>query len=98
MQTAQFVMGVAALLGVTGAYADGFVITRDMEHGRNMQLFEHVAACGGGPGAFIYQHGTLIDQTCNVRVTASGATVVLPAFNQRVFFPRDTLYDANTGS
>jgi hypothetical protein len=92
MQTAKFVIGVAALVGVTAAYADGFVITRDIANGREMRLFEHAAACNAGPGAFVYRHGTLVTQTCNVRITASGATVVLPAFNQRVFFPRDTLY------
>ncbi|MFC0400054.1 hypothetical protein [Paraburkholderia rhizosphaerae] len=92
MQIAKPLIGMAAMVGVTAAYASGFVVTSEMSNGRDIRLFEHVAACDGGPGAFVYRHGTLVSQTCNVRVTARGATVVLPAFNQRFFFPRDTLY------
>jgi hypothetical protein len=97
MQIAKVVIGMAALVGVTLAHADGFVITRAISNGHEMRLVEHAAECAGGPGAFIYSHGKRIDQTCNVRVTSAGATVVLPAYESRMFFPRDTL-DQNSKS
>jgi hypothetical protein len=92
MQIAKIVIGVAALVGVTAAYADGFVITRSMSNGRELRLLEHTPECDGGPGAFVYRQGKRLDQTCNVILTAAGATVRLPAFEPRMFFPRDTLY------
>ncbi len=92
MQIAKVLVGVAALVGVTVAHADGFVITRSLSDGREMRLSEHTAECNGGPGAFIYRHGKRVDQTCNVRLTSAGATVLLPSFESRLFFPRDTLY------
>jgi hypothetical protein len=92
MKIAKVVTGVAALLGVAVAYADGFVVTRSISNGRELQLVEQTAACDGGPGAFIYRNGKQIDQTCNVVVTPAGATVRLPAYEPRMFFPRDTLY------
>lgn len=92
MQIAKIVIGMAALIGVTVAYADGFVITKPMSNGREMHLVEHTAECDGGPGAFVYRQGKRIGQTCNVRLTPAGATVVLPPFEPRMFFPRDTLY------
>lgn len=92
MQIANVVVGIAALVGATAAYADGFVITRSMSDGREMRLVEHAAECDGGPGAFVYRQSKLIDQTCNISLTPKGATVRLPAFEPRMFFPRDTLY------
>jgi hypothetical protein len=92
MQIAKVVIGVAALVGVTVAYAEGFVITRSISNGRELRLVEHAAECDGGPGAFIYRQGKQIDQTCNVVLTATGATVRLTPFEPRMFFPRDTLY------
>ena len=86
------VIGVAALVGVTIAYADGFVVTRSLSNGREMRLVQHTDECNGGPGAFIYRSGKQIDQTCNVQLTAAGATVRLPPLEPRMFFPRDTLY------
>jgi hypothetical protein len=91
MQIIKVVVGIAALVGVTAVHADGFVITRSIENGREMRLFEHAAECNGGPGAVIYRHDKRVDQTCNVRLTSAGATVVMPAFESRTFFPRDTL-------
>ena len=92
MKIAKVVIGIAALVGVTAAYADGFVITRAISNGRELRLVESTAECNGGPGAFIYRQGKRLDQTCNVVLTPSGATVRMPAFEPRVFFPRDTLY------
>ncbi|MGF6242991.1 MULTISPECIES: hypothetical protein [Paraburkholderia] len=92
MQIAKVVIGVAALVGVTAAYADGFDITRSLSNGRELRLVEHTAECDGGPGAFIYRQGKRLDQTCHVSLTATGATVIMPAFEPRMFFPRDTLY------
>ena len=92
MQIAKVVIGVAVLVGVTTAYAGGFVITRSISNGRELRLVEHTPECDGGPGAFIYRKGKRIDQTCNVILTAAGASVRLPAFEPRMFFPRDTLY------
>jgi hypothetical protein len=97
MQIAKVVIGVAAFVGATAAQADGFAITQSMSNGREMRLFEHAAECNGGPGAFIYRHDTRVDQTCNVRLTPAGATVMLPAFEPRVFVPRDTLYQNSKG-
>jgi hypothetical protein len=93
MKIAKVVIGIAALIGVTAAYADGFVITRSISNGRELRLLEHTSECDGGPGAFIYRRGKQIDQTCNVNVTAQGATIIMPAFEPRMFFPRDTLYE-----
>lgn len=92
MRIAKVVIGVATLIGVTVAYAEGFDIRRPMSNGRELRLVEHTAECAGGPGAFIYRQGKQIDQTCNVSLTAAGATVRLPPFEPRMFFPRDTLY------
>jgi hypothetical protein len=92
MQIAKIVIGVAALVGVSAAYADGFDITRSMSNGRNLRLLEHTAECAGGPGAFVYSNGKQVDQTCNVRLTPAGASVQLTPFDPRIFFPRDTLY------
>ncbi|MGF6725179.1 hypothetical protein P3T43_004550 [Paraburkholderia sp. GAS41] len=92
MQIAKVVIGVAALVGVTAAYADGFDITRSLSNGRELRLIQSTAACDGGPGAFIYRQGKQIDQTCNVVLTPAGATVRLPAYEPKMFFPRDTLY------
>ncbi|SDG68749.1 hypothetical protein [Paraburkholderia phenazinium] len=92
MQIAKVVIGVAALVGVTAAYAEGFDIRQSISEGRELRLVEHTAECAGGPGAFIYRQGKQIDQTCNVVLTAKGATVRMPAFEPRMFFPRDTLY------
>jgi hypothetical protein len=92
MRIAHFIVGVAALFGFTAAQADGFAITRPLSNGRELHLLEHASPCNGGPGAFIYRRGQLLDQTCDVRLTAAGATVVLPPFEPRMFFPRDTLY------
>lgn len=92
MKIAKVVIGVVALVGVTAAHADGFNITRSMSNGRELHLVEHTPECDGGPGAFIYRKGQRIDQTCNVVLTAKGATVRLPAFEPHMFFPRDTLY------
>jgi hypothetical protein len=97
MQIAKVVIGVAAIVGPTLAHADGFAITRSISNGREMRLFEHAAECDGGPGAFIYRHDKRVDQTCNVRLTPAGATVVMPAFEPHVFFPRDTLYQESKG-
>jgi hypothetical protein len=93
MQIAKVVIGVVTLVGVTAAYADGFVLPRSMSNGRELRLLEHTPECDGGPGAFIYRHGKQIDQTCHIRLTATGATVILPAFEPRIFIPRDTLYE-----
>ncbi len=92
MQIAKVVIGFAAFAGATLAHADGFAITQSMSNGRELRLFEHAAECNGGPGAFIYRHDTRVDQTCNVRITPAGATVMMPAFEPRLFVPRDTLY------
>jgi hypothetical protein len=92
MRVAPFILGVTVLFGCAAAEADGFAITRPLSNGRELHLLEHAAACNGGPGAFVYRQGQLVDQTCDVRLTAAGATVVLPPFEPRLFFPRDTLY------
>ena len=92
MQIAKVVIGVAALVGVTAAYADGFDIRRSLSNGRELRLVERTDACDGGPGAFVYRQGKQIDQTCNVVLTPAGATVRLPAYEPKMFFPRDTLY------
>jgi hypothetical protein len=92
MQIAKVIIGVAALIGVTVAYADGFDIRRSISNGRELRLVEHAAECDGRPGAFIYRDGKQIDQTCHVSLTPKGATVIMPAFEPRLFFPRDTLY------
>ncbi|MGA7814326.1 hypothetical protein [Caballeronia sp.] len=92
MQIAKVAIAVAAIAGATLAHADGFVITRSMSDGREVRLFEHTAECDGGPGAFIYRRDKRLDQTCDVRLTPAGATVVMPPFDPRMFFPRDTLY------
>ncbi|HEY1995697.1 hypothetical protein [Paraburkholderia sp.] len=92
MKIAKIVIGVAALAGVTAVHADGFVVTRSISNGRELRVVEHTAECDGGPGAFIYRQGKRLDQTCNVRVTPKGATVILPAFEPHIFIPRDTLY------
>jgi hypothetical protein len=97
MQIAKVVVGFVALFGATLAQADGFAITQSMSNGREMRLFEHAAECNGGPGAFIYRHDKRVDQTCNVRLTPAGATVMMPAFEPRVFVPRDTLYQNSKG-
>ncbi|CAE6806304.1 hypothetical protein R69746_05415 [Paraburkholderia aspalathi] len=78
MLIAKVVIGVVALVDVTTAYADGFVVTRSLSNGREMRLVQHTDECNGGPGAFIYRSGKQIDQTCNVQLTATGATVRLP--------------------
>ncbi|MEW6344156.1 MAG: hypothetical protein RXR20_21995 [Paraburkholderia sp.] len=95
MQLAKIVIGIAALAGVTMAYADGFDIRRSISNGRELRLVEHTPECAGGPGAFIYRQGKQIDQTCNVTLTATGATIRMPAFEPRIFFPRDTLYPSS---
>ncbi len=92
MKIAKVIIGVAALVGAAVAHADGFDITRPMSNGRELHLLEHAAPCDGGPGAFVYRQGKLVDQTCDVRLTPAGATVRLPAYEPRLFFPRDTLY------
>jgi hypothetical protein len=92
MQIAKIVVAVAAFAGATLAHADGFVVTRSLSDGREMRLFEHTAECDGGPGAFIYRQDRRLNQTCNVRLTPAGATVLMTPFEPHVFFPRDTLY------
>ena len=92
MQIAKAVIGLAVLVGVSTAYADGFVVTQSISDGREMRLLEHTSECGGGPGAFIYRAGKQVDQTCNVRITPAGATLILPAVEPHMFVPRDTLY------
>jgi hypothetical protein len=97
MQIVRFVFGVAALAAMSAVYADGFVVTQSMSNGREMRLLEHAPECDGGPGAFIYRHGKQIDKTCHVSLTPAGATIILPAYEPRVFIPRDTL-DQNSKS
>jgi hypothetical protein len=92
MKIAHVLIGTAALIGVTAAYADGFDITRSMSNGRQMRLVESAPECGGSPGAYVYSNGKQVDQTCNVVLTPAGATVRLPAYDPKIFFPRDTLY------
>ncbi|CAE6745102.1 hypothetical protein R75465_02455 [Paraburkholderia aspalathi] len=41
MLIAKVVIGVVALVGVTTAYADGFVVTRSLSNGREMRLVQH---------------------------------------------------------
>lgn len=97
MQITKIAIGAVALVGFAVAHADGFIITRSISNGRELRLVEHTAACDGNPGAFIYRQGKQIDQTCNVLLTAKGATVMLSPFEPRMFFPRDTLYpDSNS--
>ncbi|RFU46299.1 hypothetical protein [Paraburkholderia sp. DHOC27] len=92
MQIAKVIVGVAVLFGATVAHADGFDIKRSISNGRELRLLEHTPECDGGPGAFITRKGKQLDQTCHVVLTPKGATVEMPAFEPRVFFPRDTLY------
>jgi hypothetical protein len=92
MQIVKVVIGLTALVGMTVAYADGFVVTRSISNGRELRLVERTAECDGGPGAFIYRKGEQIGKTCNVILTPAGATVRLAPFEPRMFFPRDTLY------
>jgi hypothetical protein len=97
MRIAKLAIGFAAFAGATLAHADGFAVTQSLSNGRELRLFEHASECNGGPGAFIYRHDTRVDQTCNVRLTPAGATVMMPAFEPRVFVPRDTLYQNSKG-
>lgn len=92
MKIAKVVIGVAAMAVVGAVYADGFDIKRSMSNGRELRLLEHTPECDGGPGAFVYRKDKRIDQTCNVVITTAGATVRLPAYEPKMFFPRDTLY------
>jgi hypothetical protein len=92
MKIAKVLIGAAALIGVTAAYADGFDITRDMSNGRQLHLVEHSDDCKGGPSAYVYSAGKQVDQTCNVLLTPAGATVRLRAYDPKIFIPRDTLY------
>jgi len=91
MKIAKIIIGFAVLIGATTACADGFVITRSISNGRELRLIEHASECDGGPGALIYRRQKLLAKTCDVRVTPAGATVTMPAFEPRLFFPRDTL-------
>ncbi|WP_345817138.1 hypothetical protein AAGS40_24985 (plasmid) [Paraburkholderia sp. PREW-6R] len=97
MQIVRFVSGLAALAAMSTVYAEGFVVTQSMSNGREMRLLEHAPECDGGPGAFVYRRGKQIEQTCHVSVTPGGATIILPAYEPRVFIPRDTL-DQNSKS
>lgn len=67
-------------------------ITRSLSNRRELHLVEHTAECDGGPGALISRQGKRLDQTCHIILTATRATVIMPAFEPRVFFPRDSLY------
>lgn len=56
----------------------------------SLQVIDKAASCKNGPGAFVFDaNGKKIDQTCNVKISPKGVSVLFPGYGKRVFFPKD---------
>ncbi|OJA66557.1 hypothetical protein BGV71_31740 [Burkholderia ubonensis] len=64
-----------------------------MPGGLDLQVLDRALSCNGAPGAFVFRDGQKIDQTCNVKITKNGVSVLFAGYGKRVFIPKEQFMD-----
>ncbi|MCA8026511.1 hypothetical protein [Burkholderia cepacia] len=83
------VASIAFLIASSAALPADYLAVAQLPGGLDLQVLDRALSCNGGPGAFVFREGQKIDQTCNVKITKKGVTVLFAAYGKRVFIPKE---------
>jgi len=93
VKAAAAVISIPILTASSAALGADYSAVAQLPGGLDLQVLDRALSCNGGPGAFVFREGQKIDQTCNVKITKKGVTVLFAAYGKRVFIPKEQFTD-----